>query len=109
MNTPERNSKGKMLAFTTAGAASPFGISEVSARPSAGVVPLKMAVKITRNIRGNAKVKNAAGGLRQKARFVYFTCRMVSAASLNTASPRVGGRHPPAQAPRRQTPDALRP
>jgi hypothetical protein len=47
------------------------------------VVPLpRSPVKITRNINGNANVKKAEAGFRQKARFVYFTCRSASFAVL---------------------------
>ena len=37
-------------------------------------------VKITRNISGNANVKKAEAGLRQKALFVKRTCRTASSA-----------------------------
>ena len=48
--------------------------------------PPSSAVKITRNISGNANVKNADAGLRQKDLFVNRTCRSVSPAAL-TPSP----------------------
>ena len=35
MKIPDRNSKGRIVALTTAGDASAFGISAVTARPSA--------------------------------------------------------------------------
>ena len=50
------------------------------------VLPLKIAVKITRNINGKANVKKADAGFRQKARFVYFNWRSVRTASLTSAS-----------------------
>src|SRR5205814_7205910 len=74
-------------------------VETLTRSPSVFVVPLKIAVKITRNISGNAKVKNAAGGLRQNARFVNFTCRSVSAVSLNVVSP-VASQPASAPAPR---------
>ena len=40
-------------------------------------------MKITRNISGNANVKNAEAGFRQKALFVYRTCRGTRETSLN--------------------------
>ena len=42
------------------------------------------AVKMTRNISGKAKMKNAEAGLRQNALFVYLTWVSVSAASFMT-------------------------
>ena len=44
--------------------------------------PPSSAVKITRNISGNANVKNADAGLRQNDLFVNRTCRSVSPAAL---------------------------
>ncbi len=52
------------------------------------MVPLpKSDVKITRNMSGNANVKNADAGLRQKALFVKRTWRRVNPAELNRGLP----------------------
>ena len=57
-------------------------------RPNTGTVSLpNRAVKITRNISGKAKVKNAEAGLRQNALFVKRTWRTARPRSLIYSSP----------------------
>ena len=43
-------------------------------------------MKITRNISGNAKMKNAEAGFRQNALFAYRACETVSAALFMTCA-----------------------
>ena len=58
------------------------------------------AVKMTRNMSGKAKMKNAEAGFRQNALFVYLTCVSVSAAPFMTCVlPAGGGPAPPPPLP----------
>src|SRR6266487_3094654 len=75
----DTNATGSQVKLAMAGAASPLGQTAASARPSAQKLTIPTSsVTIaarSRNISGNAMVKNAENGFRQNSRFWYQNWR----------------------------------